>query len=102
LILILFGIAASFVNVTELDLSWNQQLVSLSAWLQQGLPKLKKVNLRGCAESFDFEALSTFLHGSAVSELDLSSCYSLMTSPAVVSAFIKNTKTVKRLRSAHK
>ena len=85
--------------MTELDLSWNQKL-SLPAWLQQGLPKLKKLNLRGCPESFDFGALSTFLNGSVMSDLDLSSCYSLMTSPGVVSAFIRNTKTIKKLRLA--
>ena len=87
--------------MTELDLSWNLQLVSLPAWLQQGLPKLKKVNLRGCAESFDFGALSTFLNGSVVSDLDISSCFSLMVSPDVVSAFIRNNKTIKKLRSVH-
>ena len=88
--------------MTDLDLSWNQQLVSLPVWLQQGLPKLKKVNLRGCAESFDFGALSTFLNGSVVSELDIRSCYSLMASPAVLSAFTKSAKAMKRLRFERK
>ena len=85
--------------MTELDLSLNQQLASLPFWLQQGLSKLKRVNLRGCAESFDFGALSTFLNGSVVTEVDLSSCYSLMASPGIMSAFIWNAKTIKRLRS---
>ena len=88
--------------MTELDLSLNQQLASLPFWLQQGLSKLKRVNLRGCAESFDFGALSTFLNGSVVTEVDLSSCYSLISSPDVVFTFIRNTKAIKRLRLAQK
>ena len=83
--------------LVELDLSWNKQLVSLPAQLQQGLRKLQKLSLTAC-DSLDFGALSTFLNGSGVTEVDLSSCESLKTSPTVVSAFIKNTKTIEKLR----
>ena len=57
--------------MTELDLSWNRQLISLPAGLQQGLGKLQKLSLIAC-ESLDFATLSTFLNGSGVTELDLS------------------------------
>ena len=91
--------AASFVNLTELDLSWNKQLVALPVWLQRGLPHLTKLSLRGCGNSLDFGALSSFLNLSVVTKLDLSSCHWLMASPGVVSAFIRDTKTLKHLRS---
>jgi Leucine-rich repeat (LRR) protein len=90
-----FHYLASFSNVTELNLSWNK-LVTLPSWLLS-FKKLVKLSLCGC-DSLDFAALSTFLNGSSVTELDLSSCHVLMKSPEVVSSFIKSTKKVKILR----
>jgi len=92
--------AASFVNLTELDLCWNKLLVSLPVWLQHGLTNLRKLRLGGC-ESLDFGALSTFLNGSTVNDLDLSNNYLFLTSPAEISVFIGKAKTIKRLRSEH-
>ena len=94
----MLGIAASFVNLTELDLSRNTQLTSLPPWLQQGLPNLRKVSLGWCGESFDFGALPAFLNGSVLSELDLNNSHSLTRSPEAVSAFIRDTKTIQKLR----
>jgi len=85
--------------VTELDLSWSK-LVSLPTWLQQSFPKLRKVSLRGC-DSLDFGALSTFLNESMVREVDLSSCYTLMTLPTAVSVLIniiRGNKTLEKIK----
>jgi len=82
-------------SLSDIDLSWNK-LVSLPLWLQN-FKKLRTLRLNYC-DSLDFGALSSFLNTSAVSELDLSSCYTLMKSPAVVCAFIKDTRKIKKLK----
>ena len=74
--------------------------MSLPVWLQHGLTNLRKLRLGGC-ESLDFGALSTFLNGSTVNDLDLSNNYLILTSPAEISVFIGKAKTIKRLRSEH-
>ena len=72
-------------------------LLTLPGWLQG----LQKLSLCGC-NSLDFGALATFLNISSVTELDLSSCYTLMRSPFILSSFLKVVRKLKKLRSERK
>ena len=88
---------AEFVNLTELDLSWNK-LTSLPLSLGK-LAKLKKLTLCGC-DSLDFGKLADFINATGIAEIDLSYCNTLIKSPATLAAFLKKIKRIKKLRFA--